>query len=129
MANLNDIYFNAAYTGSLGGMLSGRAVSSTTAGDYTAIRAAAVAAAQAVDALIAFDALVTTAMSFTQLAITTNTIASNEQWRAGLLQQICRSVWTGRLPVSAAEATAASATLAPAIFTLWTAALADLVTP
>jgi hypothetical protein len=127
MAYLNNIYGNAAYTGALGGMLSGRAISSAVAADYVAMRAAAVAAAVAVDALIAFDALVSTAMGITQLAITTNTIAANEQWRAGLLHDICRSVWTGRLP-TAAEATAATG-MATAIFTLWTAALADLVVP
>ena len=127
MAYHNNIYGNAAYVGSLGGMLSGRVISSSVAADYNSLRSAALAAAVAVDALIAFDALVTTAMAITQLDPTTNTIAANEQWRAGLLQEICRSVWSGRYP-SAAEATAATS-LATAIFTLWTAALADLATP
>lgn len=127
MAYLNNIYGNAAFVGTLGGLMSGRAITSATAADYAVPRAAAAAFAVAVDALIAFDALVTTGAGITQLAITTNTIAADEQWRAGLLQEICRACWTGRF-ATAAEAAAAT-TMATAVFTLWTAALANLVTP
>lgn len=126
MAYLNNIYGNAVYTGALGGMLSGRTLSSTAA-DYVTTRAAAVNAAIAVDALIAFDALVTTGAGITQLAITTNTIAANEQWRAGLLHDLARSLWTGRMPSTAADGTAGAQ--AAALVALWTAALADLVVP
>jgi hypothetical protein len=126
--NLNNIYANAAYLGALGGMLSGRMIDSTNPVDYASLRAAALAFASAVDALIPFDGLVTTPAQNTQLAVTTNTIAANETFRSGLLQQICSGVWSGRV-ASASEATAAAATLAPAVITLWTAALADLATP
>jgi len=127
MAYNNNIYGNAAYVGSLGGMLGGRLINSAVAASYAPLRAAAVAFASSVDALIAFDALVSTAASNTQLAQTTNAISANEQWRAALLQGICNSVWSGRYP-TAAEA-AANSVLATAVYTLWNAALADLATP
>ena len=107
--------------------MEGRSISSSVVADYNTPRAAAAAFASLVDALIVFDPLVTTGAAITQLAVTTNTIAANEQFRSGLLQEICRSVWSGR-SATAAEAGAASA-LATAVFTLWTAALANLVTP
>jgi len=67
MAYLNNIYGNAAYCGFVTGMLQGRRITSTTAGDYTTLRAAALAMAVDVDALIVFDALVSATAAITQL--------------------------------------------------------------
>ena len=127
MANLNNIYYNAAYCGFIQGALQGRNQTSSTATDYLNLTQAAQAFAQRVDSLIAFDALVTTAANITQLEITTNTIAANEQWRAGLLQSICAGQIAGRFPQS--ETSADYATLAAAAKACWTEALLLLVTP
>lgn len=127
MAIINNIYYNAAFTGALEGALTGRNFTSATAADYAAVVNAAEAFALAVDAGIAFDALVTTGASNTQLAITTNTIAANEQWRAGLLQCVCRGLISGRRITDTTQASyndeAAAAKAA------WTQGLTKLVTP
>jgi hypothetical protein len=128
MPYLNNIYGNAAFVGCFSGMLHGKSIKSATSADYSAARAAAAAMAVDIDALIAFDALVTTGASITQLDPTTNTIAANEQWRAGLLQQICYAVHAGKYTESAAVAGGQTA-LAAAIFAAWTQALTSLVTP
>ena len=126
MAYLNNIYGNAAYIGFYTGFFSGRSPVSATATDYLPQKTAALALAVAVDALIVFDALVSTGAGITQLAITTNTIAANEQWRAGLLKQICFAVASGRAPLSTL---AAPAVLAAAVFAIWTEGLLGLTTP
>lgn len=128
MAYLNNIYGNAAFVGCLAGMLSGKEIRSSTAADYNAICAAAIAMAIDVDALIAFDALVTTGAAITQLAITTNVIAADEQWRAGLLQAIAQAVTHSRYTLSASVAGAQTVSAA-AIHACWTTAVALLVTP
>lgn len=127
MANLNNIYFNAAFCGALGGILAGRPNTSSTAADYATIINAAESVAQQIDSKIVFDAEVSTGAGITQLAITTNTIASDEQFKAGLLQEITRAVMLERYAISAVDAD--YDTYAVAIFTIWTAALAKLVTP
>ena len=128
MAYLNNIYGNAAFVGCFAAMLHGRSPISAVSGDYAALTAAAVAQAIDVDALIAFDALVTTGAGITQLAITTNTIAANEQFRAGLLQAICYATHAGKMITNATTA-GGQTTLAAAIFAAWTNAVAALVTP
>lgn len=126
MAYLNNIYGNAAFVGFYAGFFSGRSPTSATATDYLPQKTAALTLSVAVDALIAFDALVTTGSNITQLAITTNTIAANEQFRAGLLQQLCFAATEGRAPSSTL---AASSKLANAVFAAWTEGLLGLTTP
>jgi hypothetical protein len=132
MANvyLNNIYGNAAFTGFYAGMLAQRNITNatSTAPVYATPLAAAQILAAAVDATITFDALVTTNMAITQLAITTNTIAANEQWRAGLLHSLCFAAVFGST-WSSASATAAGAALALAIKAAWTEGLTGLVVP
>lgn len=126
MALLNDIYFNAAFCGALEGILEGRDFLSSTATDYATQCNAANAFATELDSLIAFDALVTTGASNTQLAITTNTIAANEQWRAGLLQAISRAKFAGR---NLTDSTVLNyADEAAAVKAAWTQGLTKLVT-
>lgn len=130
MAYLNNIYGNAAFVGALAGMMGNRgpAPGTPAAADYAAVCNKAAALAVDVDALIVFDALVTTGAGITQLAITTNTIAANEQWRAGLLQALTTSIMWGRVP-SSVTAAGLQATIAAAIFQCWTQGLTKLVTP
>jgi hypothetical protein len=114
----NNIYGNAAFAGMLEGIVEGRAgtptnpaAASVTAAMVTAARAFAVE----FDSLVSNDAQVTTGAAVTQLAITTNTIAANEQWKAGLLQSLCRAYWKDRFttdPTSADYANAANSILA-----------------
>lgn len=127
MAIQNNIYYNAAYVGFLEGSLEGRPQTSSTATDYLALTQSAQAYALQVDSLIAFDALVTTGASNTQLAITTNTIAANEQWRAGLLQALARAQIAGRFRLDSVQADWAA--LAAIVKAQWTEALLLLVTP
>lgn len=127
MAYLNNIYGNAAYTGFIKGALSGRQITSPTAADYLTLKTAALAFAVEVDSKIAFDALVTTGSAITQLAITTNVIAANEQWRAGLLHDLCAAVIDDRYTLDAVSAD--YNTLASAVFAAWTELVAGLVTP
>ena len=128
MAYLNNIYGNACYTGFLAGMLAGRNITNATAASYLGICTAAKALAVDVDALIAFDALVTTGAGITQLAITTNTIAADEQWRAGMLHDICMATSWGQFQDDAAVA-GAQTTRAAAIHAAWVEGLTLLVTP
>lgn len=115
----NDIYYNAALVGALAGALGGRAFSSATAADYATQVNAAEAFALELDSLIAEDALVTTgAGDASQLAITTSTIASNEQFRAGMLQELSRSQFDGRNIIDAVQADYASS--AAAVKAAWT---------
>ncbi len=129
MAVINNIYLNAAYTAACEAALEGRALPSL-AGEITAIKTAAAAFAAEVDAAVnggALDALVTTGGSNTQLAISTNTIAANEQWRAGLLHGVCRAALAGRdiKGLVAANFAADAAKIA----TIWANLVAALVTP
>ena len=127
MAYLNNIYGNAAYTGAIRGMASGRPLKSGTAADYLKMTQAAQAIAIEVDSLIPFDAAVTTGAGITQLAITTNTIAAAEQWKAGLLSDIASAAMDGRFPT---DTTAADyLAVAQAIVALWTEAVLLLVIP
>jgi len=128
MAYLNNIYGNAAYVGCFAAMLHARSPISAVSGDYTAIKTAALAQAVDIDALIAFDALVTTGAGITQLAITTNTIAADEQWRAGALQALCYATHAGKLTTDATVA-GGQTVLAAAIFAAWTSLISGLVTP
>lgn len=129
MAYLNNIYGNAAFVGFYTGMLAGQAgQGSATATDYLRLKNAALAMAADVDALITFDALVSTGAGITQLAITTNTIAANEQFRAGMLQELCRSAAQGRPNFDATSAGQQTAQAA-AIFAAWTEGLLGLTTP
>lgn len=123
MAYNNNIYGNAAFCGFIEGALAGRANQVATAG----LLAAATQFAIEVDALIVFDATVTTGSAITQLAITTNTIAANEQWKAGLLQALCAAEMNGRYSESAD--TTLYNTAAADIFAAWTTLKAGLVTP
>lgn len=129
MANNNNIYYNAAYSGFIGGALQGRAIkSSPVAADYLDLTQAAQAFAQRVDSLIAESALVSTGGGDpSQLAITTNTIAANEQWRGALLHDICMGLVAGRYPTS--EVAADYANLATAAAAVFTEGLLLLVTP
>lgn len=127
MANLNNIYFNAAFCGFMCGALEGRSQSSSTAADYLDLTQAAQAFAQKVDSLIPEDALVTTGGGDpSQLDMIVNlppptpdnTIAANEQFRAGVLQSICKGLISGRYPKSETQADyAAIAAVAVAVFT------------
>jgi hypothetical protein len=123
MVLLNNIYFNAAYTGFIKGALMARQGATLTAGLVTA----ATTYATKVDSLIPFDALVTTGASNTQLAITTNTIAANEQWRAGMLHDLAFAQLAGSYTEDAVatDYTARATTLVAS----WTTAIAGLVTP
>lgn len=133
----NNIYFNAAFRGAFAGFLKAVSTSgigaSTTATDYNPLVVAATALATQVDSKIAFDALVSTGASNTQLAITTNTIAANEQARAQLLEAICCSVTSGEAPVNSLNPNSGTAAswdqAAKVIFAMWTQALTALVTP
>lgn len=126
MAYNNNIYGNAAYVGFFTGAFVGRSPTSAVAANYANQKTAALALAVGVDALIAFDALVSTGAGITQLAITTNTIAANEQFRAGILQAICYAVSSGRAP---AATLAAQSVVSNAIFAIWTQGITGLVTP
>lgn len=126
MAVNNNIYLNAAYAGFIRGALDGRGTG-LTAANLTALKTAAQAFAAQVDAGIAFDALVTTGASNTQLAITTNTIAANEQWRAGLLEDLCYAEISGRFSFDSVQANWSDE--ATKITTAWTALVAGLTTP
>ncbi len=129
MPYINNIYGNAAFVGCFAGMLHGKGIQNDDSDSYDALRVAAVAMAVDIDALIPYDGLVTTAApSITQLAVTTNTIAANEQWRAGLLEKICYAVHAGRYTENATVAGRQTG-LAAAIFAAWTEALTGLVTP
>lgn len=127
MAVNNNIYLNAAYNGFIRGALDGRGCRGLSAGSLTSLKNAAAAFAAQVDAGIAFDALVSTGASNTQLAITTNTIAANEQWRAGLLEDLCYGEISGRFSFDSVQANWADE--ASAIVAAWTALVAGLVTP
>lgn len=124
---LNNIYGNAAFTGALGGIMQGRPAVSPTATDYAAPVNEANAFASQLDSLIVFDALVSTGAGITQLAITTNTIAANEQWRAGLLHDLSQAAFAGRSPTSTTNTDYAA--VAAAVKACWTQGLAQLVTP
>ncbi len=127
MAIINDIYYNSALQGCLEGILTGRDFTSSTAADYATAVNSAEAFALQLDSIIAADALVTTGGAATQLAITTNTIAANEQHRAGLLQAISRAKFAGRRPSSATQADYTDE--AAAVKGAWTQGLTKLVTP
>lgn len=127
MAILNNIYYNAAFQGAMEGILTGRDFTSSTAADYASAVNAAEAYALQVDSIIVFDALVTTGASNTQLAITTNTIAANEQHRAGLLQALSRAKFSGRRASSTTQADYTDE--AAAVKAAWTQGLTKLVTP
>lgn len=130
MAYRNNIYGNAAFVGFLTGMIASRAiVVSDTATDYAALKNAAIAMAIDVDALIPFDALVTTGSAITQLASTTNVIQANEQFRAGLLQEICAGAVVQGGFTEDATVAGEQTERAAAIVALWTEAIAALVTP
>jgi len=123
MANNNNIYFNAAFCGFMKANLKGRKPVAVVAG----LKGAAAAFAAAVDALIPVDALVTTNAAATQLAITTNTIAANEQFRAGLLKDLCEAGCDGMLSTDSTQADWTP--LATAIVAQWNDAIGSLVTP
>ncbi len=127
MAYLNNIYGNAAYVGFIRGNLTGRKSTNTTATSYLNLKTAALAFAAQVDSLIVFDALVSTGAGITQLAITTNTIAANEQFRAGLLQEICAAQMSGAYTNDATQADYTND--AAAIFAIWTEMILGLTTP
>jgi len=127
MSNNNNIYFNAACVGFMSGALAGRRSDDATAGDYGSLANAAAAFAAELDSLITFDSLVTTNASNTQLAITTNTIAANEQWRAGAMQALCHGQIQGRYSTDATQAD--WATDAAAVKAAWTELLTKLTTP
>lgn len=127
MAYLNNIYGNAAYAGFIRGAIDGRGTRGMSSANLTALKAAALAFAAQVDAGIPFDALVTTGASITQLAITTNTIAANEQWRAGLLEDLCYGEISERFSFDSVQANWADE--ATSIVAAWTALVAGLVTP
>jgi len=119
MAINNDIYYNAALLGALAGSLDGRAFTNPLATSYAPEVNAAEAFALELDSLIAEDALVTTgAGDASQLAITTSLIASNEQWRAGLIQALARSQFSGRDIRDVVPADYLTA--ATAVFAAWT---------
>jgi hypothetical protein len=127
MANNNNIYYNEAYRAFIKGALAGRKFTSAVQASYLKVTQSAQAFAQAVDALIPFDALVTTGAAITQLAITTNTIAANEQHRAGLLGDICFSQISGSY---SEDATVGDwGTAAAACVAAWNEALLLLVVP
>lgn len=132
MAYLNNIYGNAAFVGFYSGMFFQQGIKSDVAGgvnaNYAPQLAAAVAMAVDVDALITFDALVTTGSNITQLAITTNTIAANEQFRGGLLQALCFAVTAGQVQLDATIAASRTAR-ANAIHAAWAEGITGLVTP
>lgn len=128
MAYLNNIYGNAAFVGFYAGMLDGRGKGPIVAASYATLVAAAIQMAIDVDALIVFDALVTTAAGITQLAITTNIIAANEQWRGNMLMQLCYASAVGRMTLNATEAGNQTGN-ASSIFAAWTQGIASLVTP
>lgn len=127
MPNLNNIYYNEAYRGFLRGAWFGRKYSSTVAASYNKAVLAAEAFAAAVDALIPFDALVTTGSAITQLAITTNTIAANEQHRAGLLGDVAFSQISGSYTEDAVQTDFNA--IAAVVVAMWTQGLTGLVVP
>jgi hypothetical protein len=128
MANNNNIYYNSAYIGALTGALEGSALGPQTAAALAEIRAACGAFATRVDSKIAYSGLVSNAAPGPeQLAPATPTIASNEQHRAALLRELCKSAMAARVPESATAADYDA--VATDIVATWTAAIADLVVP
>ena len=125
MAILNDAYYNAAFTGALAGMFSGRSIKSATATDYSVQVNAAEAFALEVDSLIPEDALVSTgAGDASYLAGSTSTIVSNGRARPALLLQISKAVFEGRN--SSDIVPADYATIAGAVKAAWTQGLTKL---
>lgn len=154
MAYNNNIYGNAAFAGFFAGMLEGRSFRSATQAHYVPLRTTALAMAVAVDALIAFDALVTTAAAITMLnpanviqaaiagtvivpgdggaaikaavvaATTGNVIPANEMFRTLILYNLCRGSVTGRYDVTITPTVQAAAIVAA-----WTVAVAGFVIP
>jgi hypothetical protein len=133
MAINNNILYNAAYRGFLGGIMSGVAIKDTVAADYVTLTQAAQAFATEFDSFILFDGLITTAASNTQLAQTTNTITANEQARGQLAESICRAAFSGvsgTVGIAGLSTVAANyAATAQACAALYTEALLLLVTP
>lgn len=129
MANNNNCLFNAAFIGFFQGAQAGSWITSAVALDYAALKNAAVAFATEVDALIAFDALITTANNNPAMLVDTasNTIQSNTKFRPDLLSGICRGAMMGRYT---RDATAADyAGIAAAVVAAYTEALLGLVSP
>jgi len=127
MAYLNNVYGNAAYLGAVRAQIDGRKITSAVAVDYLNIKTQALLAATAIDALIAFDALVTTAAAITWLDGTTITIQANHHYRQALLEAITYSCMSGR---DWSHAVAGDYTaVAAAVFAAWTEMLLGLVTP
>lgn len=130
MAFLNNIYANAAFNGFYAGMLAGRTYKSgAVLGDFASLKTAALAMAADVDALIAESALVSTGGGDpSQLAITTNTIAANEQHRAQLLHDLCFGAAMGRYTENATVA-GGQTVQAAGIVAAWNQGITGLTTP
>lgn len=156
MAYRNNIYGNAAYSGFLCGMLQGRRIHGTDSAQFTLLKASALAMATDVDALIAYDALVSVSVGSTnnpQLSpyqelvdaivaaddfaalqgtapdiVGPGLVAANEQWRAGILHDLCEAAQAGAYQTNAAIA-ATRTEQANAIFTAWAILITGLTVP
>jgi hypothetical protein len=96
MANNNNLLFNAAIAGFTEAAVTGRQLADFITPD-SQLTTLAVQFATAVDAQIAFDALITTGMADpTQLAPSTKTIAANQECRFELMKGLCFGAMTGR---------------------------------
>lgn len=128
MAINNNCLYNAAIAGFMEAALAGRSLESGfgTAATYATLVATAAAFAAAVDALIPFDATITTGASNTILAITTNTIAGNEQAKINLMSRISCGVLWGRASGVATDYTTG---IAAQVVAAYTEALTVIVVP
>lgn len=95
MANNNNLLFNAAMSGAVAGMQSGRSPTSTTASDYATTINAAKQFAVEVDSLIANDGAISGGAGVT-LPPTTAAITSAQNAKVPLLATICKGLWEGK---------------------------------
>lgn len=125
MSNHNNLIFNAALIGALGGMQQGGAPTSGTAADYNTTVQAAKAFATQVDAGIPEDSTITSGGAGVAIAsAASDNVAIT---KCNLMGQVSQSYWSGRKAVSATPADYAQAALA--CIAAYTEALAQTVIP
>lgn len=125
MATNNDILYNAAIAGFIGGAMAGRNPTSQTSGDYTDLVDAAEAFATQVDSKIANDATISEADGDAK-APATNTIQQAQLGKVQCMAQLCMALTSGRSYNS--EVAADYDDLADVIAAEYAAAIAALLT-
>jgi hypothetical protein len=94
MASNNPVLLNAAIAGMAAGLLDGRASTDAVAGDYVAIKNAAVVFATLVDAVIPADATLSAANA--TLPPATAAEANGQATRPAMMLALCKAYFTGR---------------------------------